>query len=122
MNSSDLPTNKQNSDNEDRNIANNTKTNVSSSHVSETVDPQKSQSDAVEKKEEDKNDLKQDIEAFVRYCQQNNVSDPVELLRVLQSYIVQGHELEPSESSDLIEGKTNSIYINRMDVLKSVTD
>ena len=61
VNSSDLSTNKQNSDNEDRNIADNSETNVYSSHISETVDPQKSQSDAVEKKEKDKNDLKEDI-------------------------------------------------------------
>ena len=52
----------------------------------------------------------------------NDITDPVELLRVLQSYIVQGRELEPSESSDLIEGKTNFIYINRMDVLNSAID
>ena len=57
--------------------------------MSEAVDPQKSQSVAVEKKEEGKNDLKEDIEVFVRYCQQIDVTDPVELLRVLQSYIVQ---------------------------------
>ena len=90
--------------------------------MSETIDPQKSQSVAVEKKEEGKNDLKEDIEAFVRYCQQIDVTDPVELSRVLQSYIVQGCELEPSEASDLIEGKTNFIYINKMDVLKSAID
>ncbi|KAL5009201.1 hypothetical protein ScPMuIL_014782 [Solemya velum] len=46
-------------------------------------------------------------------CQKENLSNPVEILRVFQSKIVTGRPLEIKNEAEIIEGSTNFILIDR---------
>ena len=47
------------------------------------------------------------------------LSDPIEMLRFLQKELVQGRDLDVTSESELKEGETNYIRIDRYDILKT---
>lgn len=59
----------------------------------------------------------------VQLCQQSNViNNPVEVLRVLQSRIVTGRQLDISDRSQTVEGETNQIFVDRFNLQKTGFD
>ena len=47
------------------------------------------------------------------------LSDPVEILRFLQEKLIQGRDLDVTSQSEIQEGETNYICIDRLDILKT---
>ena len=47
------------------------------------------------------------------------MSDPGEILRFLQKELLQGRDLDVTSESELMEGETNYICIDRHDILKT---
>ena len=41
---------------------------------------------------------------------ENSISDPVEILRQMQKFIVQGRQLEITSESDTLKGETNLVF------------
>lgn len=59
------------------------------------------------------------ISDCIKKCITENISDPIEILRCAQKYIVQGRPLDIISSTDTVEGETNFIHVDRQGVLKS---
>ena len=49
-------------------------------------------------------------------------NNPVEVLRVLQSKMVTGRQLDISDPSQAVEGETNQIFVDRFNLLKTAFD
>ena len=49
----------------------------------------------------------------------HNVHNPVEVLRCMQQVIVTGRKLELESDSEVLEGKTNYINVDRMNLLET---
>ena len=47
------------------------------------------------------------------------LSDPVEILRFLQEKLIQGRDLDVRSQSEIQEGETNYLCIDRLDILKT---
>ncbi len=60
--------------------------------------------------------LQADIMKCIAFCRENQITDPVEVLRQMQKYIVQGRPLDATADDTTIEGETNYILVNRQDV------
>lgn len=58
----------------------------------------------------------------VTYCQQYNVSTPVEILRCFQQKMVTGRALEVQAVDEVNEGGTNFIMIDRHNVIDTAFD
>ncbi len=67
----------------------------------------------------DNNDIDSAIENCINYIQLNNISNPVEILRYIQSKIIQGRSLDVQDIVTEIEGETNFIIVNRNDLLRT---
>ncbi|KAL9960243.1 hypothetical protein ACROYT_G033677 [Oculina patagonica] len=62
--------------------------------------------------------------ARVFFCQvvnefPSNITEPTEMLRYLQKKIVTGRPLDVTESSEILEGETNYITVDRQNILKT---
>ena len=66
--------------------------------------------------------LDKDVQDCIKFCEENSISDPVEILRQMQKFIVQGRQLEITSESDSLKGETNLVFINRRDVLQSIKE
>ena len=53
------------------------------------------------------------VNKTVRYCEDENIINPVEIIRCFQNNIVLGRKLEILDLQDLIEGETNFIMVDR---------
>ena len=62
------------------------------------------------------------IKACIAYCREKEISEPVEILRQVQKYVVTGRKLEPTDESEALEGTTNFILIDRHNVLVTAFD
>lgn len=62
------------------------------------------------------------IKACIAYCNEKEISEPVEILRQVQKYVVTGRKLEPTDESEALEGTTNFILIDRHNVLVTAFD
>lgn len=70
-------------------------------------------------KESTETELKQIVKECVMYCKENNMSDPVSILRKYQSLVVTGRSLDINEETQAtgLEGETNFIMIDRGNIL-----
>ena len=59
------------------------------------------------------------IEDCISYLREENINDPVDILRYLQKIIVQGRPLEVGDESEPLEGETNFIVVCRDDLLRT---
>ena len=55
-------------------------------------------------------------------CKSHNVSNPIEILKCAQNYIVQGRPLDVFSPSRSLNGETNFVSIDRSDVLNSAVE
>ena len=58
----------------------------------------------------------------VDYCKSNDITNPVEILRYVQSCVVTGRPLDVQDVTVSPEGETSYILINRYDVLKTALE
>lgn len=61
-------------------------------------------------------------EHCVKYCKENGIENPVEILRIAQKLIVTGRPLDVTDPTVCLEGETSYILINRDDVLKTALE
>lgn len=66
--------------------------------------------------------LQADIIKCITFCRENQIVDPVEVLRQIQKFIVQGRPLDTTAVDNTLEGETNYILVNREDVLGSMKE
>ena len=59
------------------------------------------------------------VDTVISYCEANNIQNPVEILRSMQKHIVTGRALELESGSKTLEGKTNYINMDRMNLLET---
>ena len=69
------------------------------------------------------------ITEVINYCKENNLTDPVEILKKCQNDICYGRALEIEDTTNCDEGDTNFILVNResildtgLDEVKEITD
>lgn len=59
---------------------------------------------------------------IVKFCQENSIVDPVEILRKIQQEMVTGRPLEIEDVSQYIEGDTNFVMVDRLNLLTTARD
>lgn len=59
------------------------------------------------------------VQCCISFCQENKISNPVEMLRKIQELVVTGRPLEVEDSTSSIEGETNFITVNRHNLLET---
>ena len=59
---------------------------------------------------------------IVKFCQENSIVDPVEILRKIQQEMVTGRPLEIKDVSQCIEGDTNFVMVDRLNLLTTARD
>ncbi|KAL5013702.1 hypothetical protein ScPMuIL_007972 [Solemya velum] len=64
-------------------------------------------------------DIDEVIETCVTFLKNENVEDPVDILRYLQSRIVTGRPLELTDPTTTVEGDTNFILVDRNNILET---
>lgn len=62
------------------------------------------------------------VASVVEHIQLNNIDYPVEMLRHLQSVMVEGRQLEIQDVTETLEGDTNLIFVDRGRVLETGLD
>ena len=62
------------------------------------------------------------VDETADYCLEHGISDPIEILRYYQQKIVLGRKLDIEDDSEVIEGETNFILIDRNQVLESALE
>ena len=73
--------------------------------------------DGLDKETEE--NIRESVNLCIKSCKDNNIQNPIEILKSAQQHIVQGRPLDTCSPSQPLEGETNFISINRYDVLKS---
>jgi len=58
----------------------------------------------------------------VQFCEEKNISDPVEILRCLQQHMVTGRQLEVENISEANEGDTSYNLVDRSNILQTAFD
>lgn len=58
-------------------------------------------------------------EEAVAYCQESNISNPSEMLRVNQNKFVKGRNLEVQRVNEVSEGMTQYILVDRKSILET---
>ena len=69
--------------------------------------------------EEKQDNIDTAVGKVVTFCRTNNVHNPVEVLRCMQQVIVTGRKLELESDSEVLEGETNYINVDRMNLLET---
>lgn len=64
-------------------------------------------------------DITSIVSACIRFLRQNNVTNPVEMLRKAQTEIVTGRALEVEDNATTISGETNYITVDRNNLLET---
>jgi len=59
------------------------------------------------------------VDTVISYCKENNIQNPVEILCCMQKHIATGRALELESDSETLEGKTNYINVDRMNLLEA---
>ncbi|XP_022780955.1 uncharacterized protein LOC111322165 isoform X1 [Stylophora pistillata] len=73
----------------------------------------------VHEPEEKQDNIDTAVGKVVTFCQTNNVHNPVEVLRCMQKEVVTGRRLELESDSEVLEGETNCINVDRMNILET---
>jgi len=68
------------------------------------------------------NEINKIIVNIISFCKENNIDNPVEILRKLQQEIVCGRPLEVEDPNETIEGETNYIAVDRENILYTGMD
>lgn len=55
----------------------------------------------------------------IKYCNENYIEDPVEILKYLQSVLVTGRKLDIVDLTEALEGDTNYICVDRSNILET---
>ncbi|KAK3101168.1 hypothetical protein FSP39_001460 [Pinctada imbricata] len=58
----------------------------------------------------------------IKFCQDNIIIDPVEILRKIQLEMVTGRQLEIEDATNFVEGETNFIMVDRLNLLQTAKD
>ena len=58
----------------------------------------------------------------ISICENNNVGNPVEILKCAQKYILQGRPLDVSSPEQPLDGETNFVSIDRFNVLNTAVE
>ena len=72
--------------------------------------------------EEKQDNIDTAVGKVVTFCRTNNVHNPVEVLRCMQQVIVTGRKLEVESDSEVLEGETNYINVDRMNLLETAIE
>jgi hypothetical protein len=67
-------------------------------------------------------DIAEVVELCAKYCQENRITDPVQVLKIYQPKLVTGRPLEIESVTEAIEGDTNFIIVDRQNILQTATD
>lgn len=62
------------------------------------------------------------IDKVFQFCKDNQIFDPIEILRKMQKDIVTGRTLDVTDEAEALEGETNYLYIDRDSVLESAME
>ena len=68
------------------------------------------------------NDISEVITIIVNHCTIDEISNPVEVLRIAQKCIVRGRSLEVIQLNGEIKGETNSIFVDRYNLLATAKE
>ena len=68
------------------------------------------------------NDVELAVKECLKACEADKVTNPVEVLRCAQKYIVKGRPLDTTETESNLEGEVNFIDVNRQNLLKTAFD
>ena len=94
--------------------------------VEEVAKPNKTSVLQMKIKEECRGSFQGPLESVVRDCvdysERNRITNPVKILRYVQSCIVTGRPLDVQDVTVSLEGETTYILINRYDVLKTALE
>lgn len=88
-----------------------------------TTDKDESNDDAQENSEAEivvieESKIGKEVRKIINYFEAHvQVQNPVEMLRYLQKQLIHGRPLGITDESDIIDGETNHIFVNRNDVL-----
>ena len=63
-----------------------------------------------------------EINNIIQYCKEQDLSNPVEILKYLQETLVQGMPLEKADALLSIDGETNFIMVCRSNLLNTATE
>ena len=63
-----------------------------------------------------------EVNRIIEYYIENNLNTPIEIIRALQLFLVQGRPLEISDVNMCPEGRTNFILVNKNNLLLSAFD
>ena len=66
--------------------------------------------------------LQADIIKCIAFCRENQMVEPMKVLRQVQKYVVQGRPLDAIADDTTLEGETNYIPVNRQDALGSMKE
>ena len=59
-----------------------------------------------------KNDIDEKVVDVINYCLDKHLSQPIEIMKNLQSHLVQGRTLDVSDVSNVDDSLTNSIMVD----------
>eukprot|EP00794_Sanderia_malayensis_P001599 gene1599-1768_t len=65
------------------------------------------------------NYLQSSLQECISFCRSKDISDPIEILKEEQKFIIQGQPLKIYAESETIDGERNCLLINRQVILKS---
>ena len=63
-----------------------------------------------------------EVNNIVQYCKEQDFNNPVEILKYLQENLVQGRPLEIADASQCVDGQTNFIMVDRLNLLKTAIE
>lgn len=66
--------------------------------------------------------LEEAIKTTIDHCKENNIENPVEVLKYMQKMVVTGRPLEIENPDEALEGETNFILVDRMNLLPTAFD
>ncbi|KXJ10283.1 hypothetical protein AC249_AIPGENE17508 [Exaiptasia diaphana] len=66
--------------------------------------------------------LEEAIKKTINHCKENNIENPLEVLHYMQKMVVTGRPLEIENPNEALEGETNFILVDRMDLLSTAFD
>lgn len=67
-------------------------------------------------------DIDNTVEKVIAYCATHNIANPVEILRCIQKEVVTGQPLEVTDITQCTKGKTNCIFVDRINLLPTAFD
>ena len=92
--------------------------NITHDHIPEQQQNENPNSDVIK----NSFDLNTAITTIINNCIENKISSPVEILRVMQEHLVKGRSLEIHDVTNVDEGPTNFVMVDRSNLLETGLD